>query len=219
VNAGVSGDTTSGGLDRLGWLLEQKPDVLVVGLGVNDAFRGQPVDRIEANLRAIVAKAKAAGARVVLLGMRVPTNYGPEYTEAFAAIYSRVAKKSVDLMPFLLTASADADLNLEDASIRIGKGNGSSQPRAPTSNAPESETASGCCRRSARRQSATAPRHDPDAFAAPRGDGEDGGRHQRLHDAAGQARAPRHRPHARGDDRHQMAAAAADLPPRDRRTP
>lgn len=116
VNAGVSGDTTSGGLDRLGWLLEQKPDVLVVGLGVNDAFRGQPVDRIEANLRAIVAKAKAAGARVVLLGMRVPTNYGPEYTEAFAAIYPRVAKKeSVDLMPFLLDGvGGHAELNLED---------------------------------------------------------------------------------------------------------
>ena len=87
VNAGVSGDTTSGGLDRLGWLLEQKPDVLVVGLGVNDAFRGQPVDRIEANLRADRGAGEGGGARVVLLGMRVPTNYGPEYTEAFAAIY------------------------------------------------------------------------------------------------------------------------------------
>jgi acyl-CoA thioesterase-1 len=116
VNAGVSGDTTSGGLDRLGWLLEQKPDVLVVGLGVNDAFRGQPVDRIEANLRAIVAKAKAAGARVVLLGMRVPTNYGPAYTEAFASIYPRVSRKeNVDLMPFLLDGvGGHPELNLED---------------------------------------------------------------------------------------------------------
>ena len=116
VNAGVSGDTTSGGLDRLGWLLEQKPDVLVVGLGVNDAFRGQPVEFIEANLRAIVAKAKAAGARVVLLGMRVPTNYGPDYTEAFAAIYPRVAKNEhVDLMPFLLDGvGGHPELNLED---------------------------------------------------------------------------------------------------------
>jgi acyl-CoA thioesterase-1 len=116
VNAGVSGDTSSGGLERVGWLLEQKPDVLVVGLGVNDAFRGQPVDRIEANLRAIVSKAKAAGARVVLLGMRVPTNYGPEYTEAFAAIYARVAKKEgVELMPFLLDGvGGHTDLNLED---------------------------------------------------------------------------------------------------------
>jgi len=116
VNAGVSGDTTSLGLDRVGYLLEQKPDVLVVGLGVNDAFRGQPVDRIEANLRAIVTRAKAAGARVVLLGMRVPTNYGPDYTEAFAAIYPRIAKtEKVDLMPFLLDGvGGHPELNLDD---------------------------------------------------------------------------------------------------------
>ena len=116
VNAGVSGDTTSGGLERVGWLLEQRPDVLVVGLGVNDAFRGQPVDRIEANLRAIVTRGKAAGARVVMLGMRVPTNYGPEYTEAFAAIYPSVAKKeNVDLMPFLLDGvGGRPELNLDD---------------------------------------------------------------------------------------------------------
>jgi acyl-CoA thioesterase-1 len=116
VNAGVSGDTTSGGLDRVGWLLEQKPDVLVVGLGANDAFRGQPVDRIESNLRAIVERAKAARVRVLLLGMRVPTNYGPEYTAAFAAIYSRVAKaENIDLMPFLLDGvGGRAELNLDD---------------------------------------------------------------------------------------------------------
>ena len=116
VNAGISGDTTSGGLDRVSWLLEQKPDLLVVGLGVNDAFRGQPVDRIEANLRAIAARAKAAGVRVLLLGMRVPTNYGPDYTEAFAAIYPRVAKTGkVDLMPFLLDGVAGhPELNFDD---------------------------------------------------------------------------------------------------------
>jgi acyl-CoA thioesterase-1 len=116
VNAGVSGDTTTGGLDRAAYLLAQKPAVLVVGLGVNDAFRGQPVDRIEANLRAIVAKGKAAGTRVVLLGMRVPTNYGPDYAEAFAAIYPRIAKtEKVDLMPFLLEGvGGHAELNLDD---------------------------------------------------------------------------------------------------------
>jgi acyl-CoA thioesterase-1 len=116
VNAGVSGDTTSGGLDRLSWLLEQKPDLLVLGLGVNDAFRGQPVDRIETNLREIVKRAKAAGARVLLLGMRVPTNYGPDYAEAFAAIYPKIAKsEKVTLMPFLLDGvGGHADLNLDD---------------------------------------------------------------------------------------------------------
>jgi acyl-CoA thioesterase-1 len=116
VNAGVSGDTTGGGLDRLGWLLDQKPDLLVVGLGVNDVFRGQPVDRIEKNLRAIVSQAKATGSRVLLLGMRIPTNYGRDTTEAFAAIYPRVAKaEKVGLMPFLLDGVAGhPELNLDD---------------------------------------------------------------------------------------------------------
>ncbi len=116
VNAGVSGDTSSGGLDRLAWLLEQHPDVLVVGLGVNDAFRGQPVERIEVNLRTIVKRAKSAGARVVLLGMRVPTNYGPDYSDAFAAMYPRIAREAkVELMPFLLDGvGGRPELNLDD---------------------------------------------------------------------------------------------------------
>ena len=116
VNAGVSGDTTTGGLDRVALLMEQKPSVLVVGLGANDALRGQPVDRIEANLRAIVKSGKAGGARVVLVGMRIPTNYGPDYTEAFAEIYARVAKsEGVDLMPFLLEGVAGhPELNQDD---------------------------------------------------------------------------------------------------------
>ena len=116
VNAGVSGDTTSGGLERVDWLLRQKPDLLVVGLGVNDAVRGQNIESIESNLRALVSRAKSAGARVVLLGMRVPTNYGPDYTEAFAAIYPRVAKsEKVILMPFLLEGvGGHTELNLDD---------------------------------------------------------------------------------------------------------
>lgn len=116
VNAGVSGDTTTGGLERLDWLLKQRPDVLVVGLGANDAFRGQPVSRIEANLTAIVRRAKAAGARVLLLGMRIPTNYGPEYADAFASAYVRVGKaEQVTVMPFLLEGvGGHADLNLDD---------------------------------------------------------------------------------------------------------
>jgi len=116
VNAGVSGDTTTGALEREDYLLAQKPAVLVVGLGANDAFRGQSVDRIEANLRAIVTKGKSAGARVVLLGMRVPTNFGPDYADAFAAIYPRIAKtEKVELMPFLLEGvGGRAELNLDD---------------------------------------------------------------------------------------------------------
>ena len=116
VNAGVSGDTTSGGLARLDWLLDQKPRVLVVGLGANDALRGQPVERIEANLREIIRAAKVSGARVVLLGMRVPTNYGPDFADAFASLYGRVAKdERVDLVPFLLAGvGGKPALNLDD---------------------------------------------------------------------------------------------------------
>ena len=103
VNAGVSGDTSAGGLRRLDWVLKQKPDVLVVGLGANDALRGQPIEGLETNLSAIVTKARGAGATVLLLGMRIPTNYGPEYTEKFAAVYAKLAKEmKIALVPFLL---------------------------------------------------------------------------------------------------------------------
>lgn len=102
VNAGVSGDTTAGGLSRLNWLLGQHPDVLVVGLGANDGLRGQPLAEIESNLRAIIRQSQAAGARVLLLGMRIPPNYGP-YADQFAAIYPKLAKElNVPLVPFLL---------------------------------------------------------------------------------------------------------------------
>ncbi len=103
VNAGVSGDTTAGGLARLDWLLSQKPDVVVVGLGGNDGLRGLPLEAVEKNLREIVGRAQKAGARVLLLGMQMPPNYGPEYTQGFAAMYPRIAKEmNVPLVPFLL---------------------------------------------------------------------------------------------------------------------
>lgn len=102
VNAGVSGDTTAGGLSRLSWLLGQHPDVLVVGLGANDGLRGLPLTEVEANLREIVRRSQAAGARVLLLGMRIPPNYGP-YADQLAALYPKLSKElSVPLVPFLL---------------------------------------------------------------------------------------------------------------------
>jgi len=91
LNAGVSGDTSAGGLARIDWILRSRPDVVVVELGANDALRGQPLAGTERNLRAIVERARAAGARVVLLGMDVPTNYGPDYAGAFSALYPRIA--------------------------------------------------------------------------------------------------------------------------------
>jgi acyl-CoA thioesterase-1 len=103
VNAGVSGDTTAGGLRRLDWLLKQSPDVIVVGLGGNDGLRGLDLKGSEQNLREIVQKSRAAGARVLLLGMLIPPNYGPEYTTQFREIYPRLAKElTVPLVPFLL---------------------------------------------------------------------------------------------------------------------
>jgi acyl-CoA thioesterase-1 len=103
VNAGVSGDTTAGGLRRVEWLLKQKPDILVVGLGANDGLRATDVKASEQNLREIVTKARSAGSQVLLLGMLIPPNYGPEYTAAFKEVYPRIAKEmTVPLVPFVL---------------------------------------------------------------------------------------------------------------------
>jgi len=115
VNAGVSGDTTAGGLSRLDWLLGQHPDVLVVGLGANDGLRGLPLTEIESNLREIVRRSQAAGARVLLLGMRIPPNYGP-YAGQLAALYPKLAKElNVPLVPFLLDkVGGERSLNQAD---------------------------------------------------------------------------------------------------------
>ena len=100
INAGVSGDTSAGGLSRMDWLLKQKPDVLVVELGGNDALRGQELDTTEDNLRQIVRRGLEAGAQILLLGMDVPTNYGPDYATAFAEIYERISREEgVTLVP------------------------------------------------------------------------------------------------------------------------
>lgn len=116
VNAGISGDTTAGGRERLSWLLRQRPDVLVVALGANDGLRGLPLEETERNLRGIVARAREAGADVLLCGMLIPTSYGPEYQEGFGRLFGRVAKaEGIALVPFLLEGVAgERDLNLED---------------------------------------------------------------------------------------------------------
>lgn len=116
LNAGVSGDTTAGGVRRLEWLLRQKPDIIVVELGANDGLRGLPLEMTEENLRRMVASSREAGAAVLLAGMMMPPNYGPDYTEGFRAIYPRVAREMrVPLLPFLLEGVAgDPSLNLAD---------------------------------------------------------------------------------------------------------
>jgi acyl-CoA thioesterase-1 len=116
VNAGVSGDTSAGGLRRLAWLLRQRPDAVIVELGANDGLRGQPVAGVEANLRTIVERSRRAGARVLLVGLRVPPSLGGEYARQFADLYPRLARElDVPLVPFLLAGVAgDPTLNLPD---------------------------------------------------------------------------------------------------------
>jgi len=116
VNAGVSGDTTAGGLRRLDWILTQKPQVVVVELGANDGLRGLSLRETEANLRDLVARSLARGAKVLLVGMRLPPSLGPDYTTKFAALFPRVARESgVPLVPFLLEGVGGLpELNLPD---------------------------------------------------------------------------------------------------------
>lgn len=104
VNASISGDTSAGGLARLPALLAgEKPQVVVIELGGNDGLRGQPPLQLQQNLASMVAASRQAGARVLLLGMRLPPNYGERYTQAFARVYQTVAADSgAALVPFFL---------------------------------------------------------------------------------------------------------------------
>ena len=104
VNASISGDTSAGGLARLPALLaEHKPSVVVIELGGNDGLRGQPPGQLQQNLAAMVDQAQKTGAKVLLLGMRLPPNYGERYNKAFAATFTEVAaQKQVPLVPFFL---------------------------------------------------------------------------------------------------------------------
>lgn len=115
VNASVSGDTTSGGRSRLATLLAQhKPSVVVIELGGNDALRGLPLSMTEDNLRAMTRAAQAAGAKVLLLGMQLPPNYGRKYGEEFALLYAKVAKdEKAALVPFFLKGVADVPNSAE----------------------------------------------------------------------------------------------------------
>lgn len=108
INASISGDTTSGGRARLGALLTQhRPTHVVIELGGNDALRGMPLQLTRDNLTAMVRAAKAAKARVLLVGMQVPPNYGPRYSQEFAQSFVQVAQaERVALVPFLLSGFA-----------------------------------------------------------------------------------------------------------------
>ena len=109
VNASISGETTSGGRSRLAALLKtHTPSIVVIELGGNDALRGLPLDMTAANLTAMTQAAKKVGAKVLLLGMQVPPNYGGAYAATFSGLFTKVAKsEKVALMPFFLTGVAD----------------------------------------------------------------------------------------------------------------
>lgn len=109
VNASISGDTTAGGRSRMAALLRQhQPRVVVIELGGNDALRGLPLQSTADNLRAMVQAAKASGARVLLLGMQVPPNYGQSYARKFADVFVEVSREQqTALVPFLLKGIAD----------------------------------------------------------------------------------------------------------------
>jgi acyl-CoA thioesterase-1 len=109
VNASISGDTTAGGRSRLPALLKQhKPDVVVIELGGNDALRGLPLSGTEDNLTQMAKSAQAAGAKVLLVGIQVPPNYGSDYARRFAEAFDKAAKATRSpLVPFLLKGIAD----------------------------------------------------------------------------------------------------------------
>lgn len=117
VNASVSGETTSGGLSRLPAAIKQhKPDIVLLELGANDGLRGLPISDMQRNLRSMIEDSQAANARVLLVGMKIPPNYGPRYTQEFAASYPQLAKQyDLPLLPFLLASVAGkTDLTQDD---------------------------------------------------------------------------------------------------------
>lgn len=116
VNAGVSGDTSAGGLSRLDWALEGNVKVLVVALGANDGLRGLPIDELNRNLSQIIERAQARRVAIVLVGMEAPPNFGDRYTAAFHGVFPAISRQyRVPLVPFLLQGVAAVDaLNQRD---------------------------------------------------------------------------------------------------------
>jgi len=118
VNAGLSGETTAGGLSRIDWILQKEVDIFILELGANDALRGLPLDQTRINLQSIIDKVKAKypNAKIVIAGMMAPPNLGNDYTSEFRNIFRNVAaQNNAALIPFLLSGVAgDATLNLPD---------------------------------------------------------------------------------------------------------
>jgi acyl-CoA thioesterase-1 len=109
INASITGETTQGGLSRLDSLLiKHEPDVLILELGANDGLRGLPLNLAQDNLQTMVSRGKSAGADILILGIRIPPNYGPRYTHDFATMFTSLAEKNnVAVVPFFLKAIAE----------------------------------------------------------------------------------------------------------------
>lgn len=118
INAGVSGETSAGGLGRIDWVLKQKVSVFVLELGANDGLRGIPTDETAKNLQAIIDKVKAKypSAKIILAGMMVPPSMGADYSNSFRAVFPALAKKNnIELVPFLLdNVAGNPKLNQKD---------------------------------------------------------------------------------------------------------
>jgi len=107
INGGVSGDTTAGGVRRIKWLMKHDPEIVILELGANDGLRGLSLEEMESNLEQIIGICKESGAKVLLTGMRIPPNYGEEYTVEFEKTFIRLAEKhKLPLVPFFLEGVA-----------------------------------------------------------------------------------------------------------------
>ncbi len=125
VNEGVSGETTSAGLARLDLALSRNPEMVIVAFGANDGLRGLSLERMEANLRKMIRRFLAGGAKVVLAGMKLPPNYSRAYVSDFEDVYAKLAEElNVPLIPFLLEGvAAEPNLNQADGIHPTAEGN------------------------------------------------------------------------------------------------
>lgn len=124
VNAGVSGDTTAGGVRRVSWVLNSRPSIVILELGANDGLRGLSLEETKANLERIIQQFRQASVTVVLAGMKLPPNYGQDYTGGFEALYQALAKQyHLALIPFFLDGvAASSSLNQADGIHPTGEG-------------------------------------------------------------------------------------------------
>ena len=124
INAGVSGDTTAGGLRRVNWVLKSRPTIVILELGANDGLRGFPLDETYSNLEKIIQRLKAEDVTILLAGMKIPPNYGETYTSKFSAMYETLAHQyDLELMPFFLKdVAARPEFNQADGLHPTGEG-------------------------------------------------------------------------------------------------